>query len=124
MKGTGMPVYKIHPSIGVARVGNHRSAFFVGPESPGSPGTEIAADGSAAPLGKYKADGQIKRQAVRFRVFEYAPDASGKLVPVREITDREAKISWKVELVNRKAALNHVPDNPIDPNTAPAPRNT
>ena len=34
-------VYKIHPAIGVARVGNHPDAFFVGPEAPGSAGVEI-----------------------------------------------------------------------------------
>ena len=27
-----MAVYKIHPAIGIARVGNHPDAFFVGPE--------------------------------------------------------------------------------------------
>jgi hypothetical protein len=39
-------MYKIHPAIGVARVGNHLSAFFVGPELSGSLGVEIAADGT------------------------------------------------------------------------------
>jgi hypothetical protein len=28
-------VYKIHPAIGIARVGNHPTAFFIGPESTG-----------------------------------------------------------------------------------------
>lgn len=26
-------IYKIHPAIGFARLGNHANAFFVGPES-------------------------------------------------------------------------------------------
>ena len=39
-------IYKIHPAIGVARVGNSPTEFFIGPESPDSPGVEIGADGS------------------------------------------------------------------------------
>ena len=120
-----MLVYKIHPAIGVARVGNSLDAFFVGPEKPGDPGVEIAADGTEAAVGKYKAAGQIKRQAARFRVFEYDQDPLTQLLTLkREITSKEAKIEWKVDLVNRKAALDHRPDQGIDPQVAPRPRNT
>src|SRR5690349_19825731 len=44
------PIYRIHPAIGVARVGNaDPSAFFIGPEIPGqgplgdAPGTTVPA---------------------------------------------------------------------------------
>ena len=35
-------VYKIHPAIGIARVGNSPTAFFIGPETPDSPGWRSA----------------------------------------------------------------------------------
>src|SRR3954452_20014075 len=97
-------MYKIHPAIGIARLGNHPSAFFVGPETPGSPGLEIGADGTESVLTAYKTDGQVKRQAARFRVFEYEQDLDGNEQLVGEVS-AEAKIDWTVDLVNRKAAL-------------------
>jgi len=62
-------IYKIHPAIGVARVGNSPDAFFIGPETPGSPGVEIGADGAETTLTTYKHNGLVKRQATRFRVL-------------------------------------------------------
>jgi L-Lysine epsilon oxidase N-terminal/L-lysine epsilon oxidase C-terminal domain len=113
MKGK---VYKIHPAIGVARLGNHPDAFYIGPESPGSPGLEIGDDGTESPLESYKDGGRVKRQAARFRVFEYEQALDGTLELQGEVT-ADAEIEWKVDLVNRKAAL--------DRNVRPAePRNT
>jgi len=67
---------KIHPAIGIARVGNSPSEFFIGPEIPGV---------HVRPPGGYRdAQGRIKRQAARFRLFGY--DKKGK--PVREITPK------------------------------------
>jgi hypothetical protein len=100
-------VYKIHPAIGVARVGNHGSAFFIGPEAPGSPGVEIAADGTETAVTTYKEDGRVKRQAARFRVFEYDEDVAGNLQLVGEVGP-DVQVEWSVDLVNRKAALDHV----------------
>jgi hypothetical protein len=97
-------VYKIHPAIGVARVGNHASAYFIGPETPGSPGVEISSDGTESPVTAYKEDGRIKRQAARFRVFEYDEDAAGNQVLVGEVGG-DVRVEWTVDLVNRKAAL-------------------
>jgi hypothetical protein len=102
-------VYKIHPAIGVARVGNHPDAFFVGPEAPGSAGVEITADGTETPIARYKEQGRVKRQAARFRVFRFQQDASGALELIGEVTADEARIEWRVDLVNRKAALDHSP---------------
>lgn len=112
--------YKIHPAIGVARVGNHRTDFFVGPERPGASGLEIAADDSEAAVTRYKANGLIKRQAARFRVYEYETDGSGHLHLIGEVKPDHGKIEWRVNLVNRKAALDHSPaaGHPA------APRNT
>lgn len=85
--------YRVHPAIGIARVGNSNE-YFLAPESVDDP-----------PQEKYKvSDGVIKRQAVRFRVFEYI---DGK--PVREVVhqdgDGKEKILWRVHLANRKAAF-------------------
>jgi hypothetical protein len=119
-----MLIYKIHPAIGVARVGDSPDAFFIGPEKPGAPGIEIDAAGAEAPIANYKVAGKIKRQGVRFRVFEYDKQVNGVLTLQREITADIAQIQWKVDLVNRKAALDaSPPDNGIDPEVAATRRN-
>jgi hypothetical protein len=83
---------KIHPAIGIARVGNSPTEFFIGPESPGN---------RRRPAGGYKdAQRRIKRQAARFRLFGY--DKNGKLVG--EITAAQASITWTVRLANKKSA--------------------
>lgn len=120
-----MLIYKIHPAIGVARLGDSPDGFFLGPEKPGNAGVEIGAGGVETPLGKYKLAGKIKRQGVRFRVFEYDKDpATGAETLNREITADDAQVSWKVDLVNRKAALEAAPaHNGIDPDVAATRRN-
>ena len=121
-----MLIYKIHPAIGVGRVGDSPDKFFVGPETLGHPGLEIHDDDTETSIaeGKYKEAGQIKRQAARFRIFEYDQDAAGTQTLKREITSGQATITWKVDLVNRKAALDHTPPhNGIDPRVAARSRN-
>lgn len=82
---------KIHPAIGVARVGNSPDAFFVGPERLFDP---------PAPPGGFKdAQCRVKRQAARFRVFAHHDDGT-----VDELTAAEADITWTVHLVNKKVA--------------------
>ncbi|WP_144383962.1 LodA/GoxA family CTQ-dependent oxidase [Streptomyces sp. SAJ15] len=82
---------EIHPTIGIARVGDSPTAFFVGPERPGVP---------PQPDGGFKdAAGRVKRQAARFRVYGY--DADGNVLG--ELTAETAEISWTVELANAKA---------------------
>ncbi|NIK58881.1 LodA/GoxA family CTQ-dependent oxidase [Kribbella shirazensis] len=83
--------YKIHPAIGIARVGNSPDEFFVGPERIGE---------RPEPPGGFKdAQCRVKRQAARFRIFAHHDDGS-----VDELTDATAEISWTVHLVNAKAA--------------------
>jgi hypothetical protein len=83
--------YRIHPAIGIARVGNSPDEFFIGPERVG----EVP-----EPAGGFK-DSQcrVKRQAARFRIFARHDDGT-----VDEVTDDDAEISWTVHLVNAKAA--------------------
>src|ERR1700751_2454899 len=88
-------VYKIHPAIGIARVGNSDD-HFIGPEIPDVPA--LPSDG------KFKKDGKIKRQAARFYVFGY-DDSSPSAAPI-EINGNAAnveRIEWTVHLANRKA---------------------
>ncbi|MDJ0797253.1 MAG: LodA/GoxA family CTQ-dependent oxidase [Calothrix sp. MO_167.B12] len=97
-------IYKIHPGIGIARIGDSPDGFFIGPEIPGVNPVEIIG-GNETPVEKYKdSSGRIKRQAARFRVFEYEEDADGTLTPLREITLGDAQIEWQVTLANGKAA--------------------
>lgn len=81
----------IHPSIGVARVGNSPEGWYCGPEVPDPP---------AAP-GRYRdTDGRLKRQAARFRV--YGLNAQNQIVD--ELTATNADIEWAVHLANEKSA--------------------
>jgi hypothetical protein len=83
--------YRIHPAMGIARIGNSPDEFFVGPERVG----EVP-----QPQDGFKdAQCRVKRQAARFRVFAHHDDGT-----VAEITDADAEISWTVHLVNAKAA--------------------
>ncbi|HEY6187833.1 MAG TPA: LodA/GoxA family CTQ-dependent oxidase [Pyrinomonadaceae bacterium] len=84
--------YVIYPGIGIARVGNSPDEYFIGPEAPGVAPT---------PEGGFKdGSGAVKRQAARFRIYGVNKDG----VAVREITADDAEITWRVHLVNRKAA--------------------
>ncbi|HEX7191771.1 MAG TPA: LodA/GoxA family CTQ-dependent oxidase, partial [Thermoanaerobaculia bacterium] len=82
----------IHPSIGVARVGNSQNEYFLAPEVvvpiPHEPGFYRDSTGA------------LKRQAVRFRI--YGLNAAGKAVT--ELTADDATIEWEVHLANKKAA--------------------
>jgi hypothetical protein len=102
-------VYKIHPSVGIARVGDSEQEFFIGPEMPGRAPVELGAGGEQ-PVTSFK-DGnfRVKRQAARFRIFVYDEDGGGNLTNPREITADDAEITWTVELANRKAAARESP---------------
>jgi hypothetical protein len=95
-----MSRFRIHPAIGVARIGNSRDGFFVGPETAGL-FANIEASGAFRSF--RDVDGAILRQGARFRVFEY-PDSGG---PPREvvIAGDVVDIEWRVHLANRKASF-------------------
>jgi len=82
--------YRIHPAIGIARVGNSPE-FFIGPER--------LRERPEPPGGFKDAQCRVKRQAARFRIFAHHDDGS-----VEEIDDTTADITWTVHLVNKKAA--------------------
>src|SRR5215207_2119549 len=85
----------IHPGIGIARLGNSTSDYFVGPEVPGY--------GPQPKDGLFKDnEGRVKRQAVRFRIYAY--DSNDKVI--KELTSDDGSIVWQVHLANRKSAAN------------------
>lgn len=103
--------YSIHPSIGVGRVGNHPTEFFLAPESIGSLPIECDLNGNESDKAftTFKStDGgfaQIKRQGQKFRVYRYnsdQPNANGEDLTL-DHTDVE-DIEWTVHLANKKAA--------------------
>ena len=85
-------LYKIHPSIGVARVGNGPDNFFIGPE--------LLGEHPEPPGGFKDAQCRVKRQAARFRIYAHHDDNT-----VEEITTAKADITWTVHLANKKAAF-------------------
>src|SRR6185437_2524280 len=92
MENRNIVSYKIHPGIGIARVGNSPDQFFIGPEAPGQ---------IPLPAGGWKDEkGRLKRQASRFRVYGY--DEEGRVV--REITLADAQIIWSVTLANTQGS--------------------
>ena len=89
-------LYRIHPSVGIARMGTS-AEYFIGPEAPT---LAFLPDG-----GDYRdANGELKRQAQRFRVYEFTyPDGSDVPSAVREITNVNADIKWSVYVANEKS---------------------
>ena len=82
----------IHPAIGIGRVGNSPDQFFCGPEvsypTPRHPGFYRDANGA------------LKRQAARFRIYGY--NAAGDVMA--ELTTANSSIAWSAQLRNEKAA--------------------
>ena len=98
----------IHPRIGIARVGNSHepgeTGSFIGPETSNEPPLEV---------GRYKdAQGALKRQVARFRIYGY--NADGQLIA--ELGPANAQVEWIVHLANKKAAwyeFQVAMDNPL-----------
>jgi len=85
---------KIFPPIGVARLGNSPDEFFLGPESP-----EVVPDNG----GSYKdAQGRVKRQAARFRVYAFDENDRAVAELNADHPDVDA-VTWQVTLANKKA---------------------
>src|SRR5438132_13957735 len=89
---------KVYPPIGIARVGNANGPndYVIGPEFIGGPPT-LPGSGPEQPA-RYvndfrTANGEIKRQAARFRIYAHLKDGS-----VKEVTAASAQIEWRVAL--------------------------
>jgi hypothetical protein len=86
---------RIHPAIGIARVGGSEQ-YLIGPEVPDQ--VRVPPDGTAGFKDK---DGQLLRQAARFRIYAYDKHGVvlGELAPGGDVD-----ITWSVEVANTKAA--------------------
>lgn len=114
------PTYRIHPGIGIARLGNSPDDFCISPEEPAALPLDCDRDGnplytengeSERRIKTFKdAEGRVKRQAARFQVWVY-DDESPQGRPLK-LGDRVegggnagtlVDIQWRVYLANKKA---------------------
>jgi len=90
-------IYKIHPAVGVARIGTS-SEFCIAPETPGGLPTNPI---TGQPVTSFRdANGNLLRQAARFRVFAY--DSTNPSDPGTEVkagANGVASIEWTAYLV-------------------------
>jgi hypothetical protein len=121
MPPTTQPTYKIHPAIGIARLGNSPQ-LYLAPEKTGGLPIDCQSDGTVQgpeqPVTHFKDDQQrIKRQGARFRVFTYDESSPGgrelqigDTVEVLNPTTGQlmqgtlADVQWTVYLANKKAS--------------------
>ena len=120
-------IFRIHPAIGIARVGNSQE-YYLAPESiaampqPGKPGDATTGGLPIRPGTEdtiinsseiRDSDGGFKRQAARFRIFAYAEDAvaqypadGGTEITIgSKINGKTVKdIVWTVHLANKKSS--------------------
>jgi hypothetical protein len=113
--------YKICPGIGISRLGDSLEVdgFFLSPEIPGLGPLELTADDSAKPVGTFKdANGFVRRQAARFRIFEFDTGSSGTTTSREIIAGNGTQIVWRVELANEKSAAGKFIDEDTPEDTA------
>ena len=96
-----MTTYQIHPRIGVARLGNSTTDFYLAPDEIG--GLPLQCDDHGNATGEAVTEfkdslGAIKRQAARFRIFAVDGDESREVV----LGDDVASIEWTVHIANKK----------------------
>jgi len=123
--GACRKIYRIHPAVGVARVGDSPWQFFIGAEVDTFRGPEKVCELFADPAKGYSEKlvsstvdktrfkdkkypgAKIRRQAARFRIYEYRElkSPAGAWGWAREITSDDAEITWTVEVANLKASF-------------------
>ncbi|PYP85172.1 MAG: hypothetical protein DMG65_21195 [Candidatus Angelobacter sp. Gp1-AA117] len=116
-----VPKYRIHPGIGIARLGDSPDEFCISPETPAA--LPIACDPQGNPLlspdgksevriTKFKdVKGRIKRQAARFHIYVYDEQSpEGRPLKLGDPIQGGGNhgvlvdIQWKVYLANKKAS--------------------
>ncbi len=121
MSGKSVPVYKIHPAIGIARLGNSPDEFRISPETPatlplacdsrGNP--KVSPDGETQQTVKHfkDAEGRVIRQAARFQIYVYDDESPegrplnlGNNVQGGGNHGKLVDIQWRVYLANKKAS--------------------
>jgi hypothetical protein len=113
-------IYRIHPGLGIARLGNSPDAFCISPEQPAVLPLDCDKDGNAllSPDGMTElrisafkdSEGRMKRQAARFQIYAY-DDESPMGRPLKLGDQIEGggnagtliNIQWRVYLANKKS---------------------
>ncbi|HEU0149162.1 MAG TPA: LodA/GoxA family CTQ-dependent oxidase [Bradyrhizobium sp.] len=114
-----MATYKIHPGLGIARIGNSPRDFYLAPETP--PGLAQECDPEGNPVfegnGSPKLvtsfrddDGGIKRQGALFKIFVYDDqNPDGRLLKKGDLIEgggnrgKLVDVQWRVYVANKKA---------------------
>lgn len=109
--------FKIHPAIGIARLGDSPDSFYLAPEQAGQLPVELTSSGKEQPIKTFKDKQQrVKRQAARFRVFAYDDKfEQGKELQIGDtveivaqtgqlLTVQVTDIFWTVYLANKKSS--------------------
>ncbi|MGD9530093.1 MAG: LodA/GoxA family CTQ-dependent oxidase [Pseudonocardia sp.] len=106
--------YRIHPSVGIARMGDSTTTFFVGAEQPVDQFVptlrRIPGVSDARPNRDWlhDPDGRLAKQAARFRIFAFLYDdyvfwRDDLPKKVWEVTNADYDIAWTVEVANLKS---------------------
>lgn len=96
-----MATYKIYPSIGIARVGNAPSKFYIGPET--YRGLPTMPDNAPFTERDFRDDqGRMCRQAARFRIVR--EDDYGGTEEITLNSPGIAAIAWTAHIANKKAS--------------------
>lgn len=96
--------YKVHPSIGVARVGNHPSAFFLAPDAIGGLPIECdpeTGDETGADFANFKEEGLIRRQGQKFRLYDGDTELD---LEALKAAGTITSYKWTVHLANQKSS--------------------
>jgi hypothetical protein len=115
-----MAIYRIHPGIGIARLGNSPDEFCITPEKPAALPIACDAKGNSMPssdgteltVKTFKDDeGRVKRQAARFQIYVYDDESpEGRPLKVGDPVEGGGNagtlvdVQWRVYLANKKAS--------------------
>ena len=121
--------YRVHPAVGIARMGNSDTTYFLTSEIPWvplSPDQEVIPGKANKRQGGGKirdTDGKMCKQGARFRVFCYEfADVGAKSneqppIKVWECVPNDYEIEWTVKVANLKASLDQtLPIGPREKN--------
>jgi L-Lysine epsilon oxidase N-terminal/L-lysine epsilon oxidase C-terminal domain len=97
-----MTQYRIFPAIGIARVGNAKEKFYVGPEIYRGLPTDPATGAPITPDALRDEQSALSRQAARFQVLPV--DEHGAAIALTPDAHASLIVKWSCHLANKKAS--------------------
>lgn len=97
-----MTQYRIFPAIGIARVGNSKETFYVGPEAYCALPTPPDKDEPIKMMELRDKEGKMSRQAARFQI--QLLDEYGHVRPFEHEGHARLVVEWTCHLANKKAS--------------------